>query len=142
MKMVRFPGILLFVLVFCNFFAVQANAAEGATAKVLNGIDILRRSNFAPLAGKKVGLITNQTGLAVDGTSTIDLLHKSKKCEIIALFSPEHGIRGGGEGRIASSLDEATGLPIYSLYGDSSRPTPEMLLGLDAMIFDVQDIGA
>jgi len=142
LKMVRFPGILLFVLVFCNFFTVQANAAEGAAAKVLNGIDILRRSNFAPLAGKKVGLITNQTGLAVDGTSTIDLLHNSKKCEVIALFSPEHGIRGGGEGRIASSLDEATGLPIYSLYGDSSRPTPEMLLGLDAMIFDVQDIGA
>lgn len=142
LKMIRLTVILLFLLTSCNFQGVQASGAASTAAKVLNGIDILRRSNFAPLAGKKIGLITNHTGLAVDGASTVDVLHNSKICELVALFSPEHGIRGIAEGRIASSMDNDTGLPVYSLYGDSKRPTREMLEGLDALVFDIQDVGA
>jgi uncharacterized protein YbbC (DUF1343 family) len=142
LKMPRLAGILLAFFMPCMHQDARSLAAERVAAKVLNGIDVLRRADFAQLAGKKVGLITNPTGLAVDGASTIDLLRNSKKCQVVALFSPEHGIRGGSEGRIDSSEDAATALPIYSLYGDSKRPTPEMLRGLDALVFDIQDIGA
>jgi uncharacterized protein YbbC (DUF1343 family) len=109
---------------------------------VLNGIDILREQNFEPLEGKRVGLITNQTGLSTDGTTTIELLFRSKTCRLAALFSPEHGIRGIMDGKIGASVDDSTGLPVYSLYNDGRRPTAEMLQGIDALVFDVQDIGA
>jgi uncharacterized protein YbbC (DUF1343 family) len=112
------------------------------TPRVLNGIDVLRRDNFAPLAGKNVGLITNHTGLAADGTSTIDLLYRSGVCKLVALFSPEHGIRGVLDSEVNSTVDEATGLPIYSLYGETTRPTSAMLKGIDALVFDIQDVGA
>jgi uncharacterized protein YbbC (DUF1343 family) len=142
LKMELLSGILLFLLMPCNAQGAPASGAEAGTGKVLNGIDILRRSNYAPLAGKKIGLITNQTGRAVDGASTIDLLHNSRICKVVALFSPEHGIRGIAEGSVASSVDNATGLPIYSLYGDFKRPAPEMLHDIDALVFDIQDVGA
>ena len=85
---------------------------------VLNGIDVLRERNFDLLAGKRIGLITNQTGLAADGTPTIDLLFKSKVCKLVALFSPEHGIRGTMDESVRSSVDDVTGLPVHSLYGE------------------------
>ena len=88
------------------------------------------------------GLVTNHTGLAADGTSTIDLLFRSKICRLVALFSPEHGIRGTMDEKVGSSVDEATGLPVHSLYGDSRRPTAEMLKDIDVLVFDLQDIGA
>jgi len=110
--------------------------------KVLNGIDVLRQQDFEPLSGKRVGLITNHTGLASDGTSTIDLLFHSRVCKLVALFSPEHGIRGNLDSAVRSSVDESTGLPVYSLYGETRRPTPEMLKDVDALVFDIQDIGA
>ncbi len=110
--------------------------------RVLNGIDVLREQNFEPLAGKRVALITNHTGVSIDGTTTIDLLYKSKTCKLVALFSPEHGIRGIMDTKVGSSVDESTGLPIYSLYGDIKRPTAEMLKKIDALVFDIQDIGA
>jgi uncharacterized protein YbbC (DUF1343 family) len=110
--------------------------------RVLNGIDILREQNYAPLSGKRVGLITNHTGLAADGTSTIDLLHKSGACKLVALFSPEHGIRGTQDEKVNSTVDEATGLPVYSLFGETSRPTPASLKGIDVLIYDIQDVGA
>jgi len=110
--------------------------------RVLNGIDILRDQNFAPLSGKRVGLITNHTGMAADGVSTIDLLFRTDVCKLAALFSPEHGIRGIADELVDSSVDHATGLPVYSLYGKTRRPTPEMLRGLDALVFDIQDVGA
>ena len=110
--------------------------------RVLNGIDVLRDQNFAPLAGKRVGLITNHTGLALDGASTIDLLYKTDACKLVALFSPEHGIRGTEDEKVDSSVDKITGLPVYSLYGETRRPTAEMLRGIDALVFDIQDIGA
>lgn len=110
--------------------------------KVMNGIDVLREQNFEPLAGKRVGLITNHTGVSADGTSTIDLIHRSKVCQLVAIFSPEHGIRGMMDNRVASSVDEATGLPVYSLFGDFRRPSQEMLKKVDVLVFDIQDIGA
>ncbi len=110
--------------------------------KVLNGIDILREQNFELLAGKRVGLITNQTGLSEDGTTTVELLFTTKTCKLVALFSPEHGIRGMADGKVGASVDESTGLPVYSLYGDTRRPTAEMLAGIDALVLDVQDVGA
>lgn len=110
--------------------------------RVLNGIDVLRQKEFAPLAGRRVGLITNHTGLAADGASTIDLLHRAKGCKLVALFSPEHGIRGSADDVVASSVDAATGLPVHSLYGASKKPTAAMLQNMDALVFDIQDVGA
>jgi uncharacterized protein YbbC (DUF1343 family) len=109
---------------------------------VLSGIDVLRAEGFGPLRGKRVGLVTNHTGLARDGTTTIDLLAGAKDVKLVALFSPEHGIRGTLDDKVASSTDQKTGLPIYSLYGETRRPLPSTLEGLDAIVVDIQDIGA
>jgi uncharacterized protein YbbC (DUF1343 family) len=117
------------------------SSGEVRSWPVLNGIDVLRESNFARLSGKRVGLITNHTGLAADGISTIDLLYKAQNLKLAALFSPEHGIRGIMDERVDSSIDGSTGLPVYSLYGDAKRPTPEMLKNIDALVFDIQDVG-
>jgi uncharacterized protein YbbC (DUF1343 family) len=116
--------------------------ADEKIPRVLNGIDVLREQNYAPLAGKRVGLITNHTGLAFDGTSTVDLLHKSGACKLVALFSPEHGIRGTQDEKIDSAVDESTGLPVHSLYGETNRPTAAALMGIDALVYDIQDVGA
>jgi len=116
-------------------------SASAATA--LNGIDVLSRDGFKLLEGKRVGLITNQTGRDRDGRSTIDLLFTAKGLKLVALFSPEHGIRGAlDHEKIGNATDEKTGLPIYSLYGETRKPTAEMLKGIDALVFDIQDIGA
>jgi uncharacterized protein YbbC (DUF1343 family)/CubicO group peptidase (beta-lactamase class C family) len=112
------------------------------TTRVLPGIDVLARDGFALLRGRKVGLVTNHTGRSVTGASTIDLLHKAPGTSLVALFSPEHGIRGVLDEDVPSSRDEATGLPIHSLYGVTRRPTPAMLEGLDTLVVDLQDIGA
>lgn len=108
---------------------------------VLNGIDVLRANGFKELKGRRVGLVTNHTGIALDGTSTIDLLAKAPGVTLVSLFSPEHGIRGQLDEEFSSSRDEKTGLPIHSLYGKTMRPTPEMLAGIDTLVFDIQDIG-
>jgi len=117
---------------------------EPATIRpVLAGIDVLQRDGFALLKGRRVGLITNHTGLNRDGISTVELLHKAPGVELVALFSPEHGIQGRLDtSRIPDSRDGATGLPIYSLYGENRRPTKESLQGIDTLVFDIQDIGA
>jgi len=111
------------------------------TGKVLTGIDVLVRDNFKQLAGLRIGLVTNQTGRDREGRPTIDVLSKAPGVKLVALFSPEHGIRGLADEKISDSKDEATGLPIYSLYGDSRRPKPEQLKDLDALVYDIQDIG-
>jgi uncharacterized protein YbbC (DUF1343 family)/CubicO group peptidase (beta-lactamase class C family) len=108
----------------------------------LAGIDVLAAANFAALRGKHVGLLTNQTGRSRQGTSTIDLLAHAPGVMLVALFSPEHGIRGQLDERVPSSRDEQTGLPIHSLYGDTRRPTEAMLAGIDTLVVDLQDIGA
>ena len=117
------------------------NPAPAWRQPVLNGIDALRADGFKALKGRKVGLVTNNTGMALDGQSTIDLLAKADGVTLVALFSPEHGIRGQVDEQVASSKDEKTGLPIHSLYGETMRPTPQMLQGIDTLVFDIQDIG-
>jgi uncharacterized protein YbbC (DUF1343 family) len=134
---VRIPKIVTTIILL-----ILTSAGEVYSGQVLNGIDVLRESNFAPLSGLHVGLITNHTGLAADGVSTIDLFFRTQACKLVALFSPEHGIRGIVDDRIDSSVDAATGLPIYSLYGETKKPTPEMLKNIDVLVFDIQDIGA
>ena len=109
--------------------------------ETLAGIDILEQENFAPLEGKRVGLITNQTGVDREGRRTIDVLAHAPGVKLVAIFSPEHGILGKEDTQVASSTDSATGLPIYSLYGETRRPTDPMLQGLDALVYDIQDAG-
>jgi uncharacterized protein YbbC (DUF1343 family) len=114
--------------------------AEGA---VLNGIDVLKRDKFALLKGLRVGLITNHTGMDRERNATIDLLRAAPEVQLKVLFSPEHGIRGAlDDNKITDSVDQRSGLPVYSLYvGDRRKPLPEQLKGLDALVFDIQDIG-
>jgi len=102
---------------------------------------VLEAQKFEPLTGKRVGLITNQTEIDRERRSTIDLLAHAPGVKLVALFTPEHGIRGTFDARVSSSADEATGLPVYSLYGETLRPTDAMLAGLDALVFDLQDAG-
>jgi uncharacterized protein YbbC (DUF1343 family)/CubicO group peptidase (beta-lactamase class C family) len=116
--------------------------ASVPTTRVLAGIDVLARDGFAVLQGRKVGLVTNHTGRSVSGVTTIDLLHKAPGVSLVALLSPEHGIRGVLDEDVPSSRDEATGLPIHSLYGATRRPTAAMLAGIDTLVVDLQDIGA
>ena len=105
------------------------------------GLDVLEGERFAPLKGRHVGLITNHTGVDFNGKSSIELLAHAPGVELVALFSPEHGIAGHADENVASSKDASTGVPIYSLYGEHLRPTAEMLRGIDTLVFDVQDAG-
>ena len=122
---------------------LAAQATHPYTPKVLNGIDVLVRQNFKPLHNLRTGLITNHTGRDARSILTADLLHESRNVNLRALFSPEHGIRGKlDQAKINDSTDLVTGLPIYSLYGKTRKPTPEQLEGIDILVFDIQDIGA
>jgi uncharacterized protein YbbC (DUF1343 family)/CubicO group peptidase (beta-lactamase class C family) len=121
--------------------ALQARTPR-VHAPVLAGIDVLAAEGFARLRGKRVGLLTNQSGRSRGGESTIDLIARAPGVNLVTLFSPEHGIRGLVDDRVASTRDEKTGLRIHSLYGDTLRPTPAMLEGLDIFVVDLQDIGA
>ena len=114
---------------------------SGRAARVQTGLDVLEAQKFAPLRGKHVGLITNHTGLDSQGRSTVDVLTHAVGMQLVALFSPEHGLAGRNDEKISSTKDPSTGLPIHSLYGDTLRPTDEMLKGIDALVFDVQDAG-
>ena len=109
---------------------------------MLNGIDVLARDGFKQLAGLRLGLVTNHTGRDREGRQTIDVLKSAPNVQLVALFSPEHGIRGLADEKISDSKDEQTGLPIYSLYGETRRPKSEQLKNLDAIVFDIQDVGA
>lgn len=122
-------------------FASHLNSSA-VSAKVLTGIDVLERDGFKQLAGLKLGLVTNHTGRNREGRATIDVLNKAPGVRLVALFSPEHGIRGLADEKISDSKDEATGLPIYSLYGETRRPKPEQLRDIDALVYDIQDVGA
>ncbi|MCF6311586.1 MAG: DUF1343 domain-containing protein [Verrucomicrobiales bacterium] len=119
------------------------SASWAKTSPVLNGIDQLQAQNFAALKGLRIGLITNQTGINRQGHSTIDLLAQAPEVQLVALFSPEHGIRGKlDREKIDDSKDSKTGTPIFSLYKNKIRkPTTEQLRNLDALVFDIQDIG-
>jgi uncharacterized protein YbbC (DUF1343 family) len=128
----------LIAAVFCAPMRSGPRAHKGRTKP---GIDILEDQNFAPLQGKRVGLITNQTGVDSRGRRTIDVLASAPGIKPAALFSPEHGIGANWNAPVADSTDPATGLRIYSLYGDVRRPTEAMLRNIDVLVFDIQDAG-
>lgn len=120
-------------------------SAAGAGKPVVRpGIEVLERMGFAPLKGKRVGLVTNPSGVDRNLRSTIDILYNADGVELVALFGPEHGVRGNvyAGGKVSDVTDPATGLPVYSLYGATRKPTSEMLEGIDAMVYDIQDVGA
>ena len=111
---------------------------------IKTGIDVLIENNFSPLTGKRVGLITNPTGVTNTLVSTVDIFARAKELKLVALYGPEHGVRGDvvAGGRIESYTDSATGIPVFSLYGKTQKPTPEMLKGVDVLVYDIQDIGS
>ena len=112
-------------------------------AQTKPGIETLRDSSFKQLQGKRVGLITNPTGVDRNLRSTIDILHEAPGVELVALYGPEHGVRGdvhAGD-KVESSIDPATGVKVYALYGATQKPTSEMLEGVDVLVYDIQDIG-
>ena len=111
-------------------------------APVRPGAEVLARDGFKPLQGKRVGLVTNHTGRDREGRATIDVLFAAKGVTLAALFSPEHGIRGAADSKVAGGRDEKTGLPIHSLYGKTTKPTAEMLKDVDVLVYDLQDAGA
>ena len=118
-----------------------AGKRSGRPGRVQTGLDVLEAQKFAPLRGKHVGLITNHTGVDSQGRSVAELLSHAPSVQLVALFSPEHGLAGRSDEKIASTKDPATGLPVYSLYGETRRPTDDMLKGIDVLVFDVQDAG-
>lgn len=110
---------------------------------VKTGIEVLRDRGFDILIGKRVGLVTNPSGVDRYLNSTVDILYNAPGVKLVALYGPEHGVRGDvyAGGKVADTKDEATGLPVYSLYGSTRKPTPEMLEGIDVMVYDIQDVG-
>ena len=124
----------------CTCGATQSNEASVA---VKTGIEVLIESNFKQLEGKRVGLVTNPTGVDKNLVSTVDILYNAENVNLVALYGPEHGVRGdvhAGD-KVGDSNDPSTGLPVFSLYGKTRKPTPEMLEGIDALIYDIQDNG-
>ncbi len=120
----------------------RETAAATESHAVLTGIDVLRERAFEPLAGRRVGLITNHTGMTRDGKSTVDVLRSADNVELVTLFSPEHGIAGLlDQANVPDSRDDKSGIQIVSLYGATRRPTAEAVRNLDTLVFDIQDIG-
>ncbi len=120
-----------------------ATASFAQNIKIKTGIEVLKETGFKVLQGKRVGLITNPTGVDNCLKSTIDILHEAQDVHLVALYGPEHGVRGdvyAGD-KVDTFTDPNTGVPVYSLYGSTRKPTPEMLEGVDALVYDIQDIG-
>ena len=119
------------------------NVSASDKACVKTGIDVLQENGFAQLKGKRVGLVTNPTGVDKNLVSTVDILANAEGVELVALYGPEHGVRGNihAGDHVDSSVDPATGLPVYSLYGATRKPTKEMLDSIDALVYDIQDNG-
>src|SRR5437879_1447873 len=133
------------LLLSSSSLAAQTRAkpakSRSRAGRAQTGLDVPEAEQFAPLRGKHIGLFTNHTGLDYQERTTINVLAHAPGVQVVALFSPEHGIAGHSDEKLASSKDASTGLPIFSLYGDHLRPTDEMLKGIDALVFDVQDAG-
>ena len=110
-------------------------------ANAMNGIDVLHADHYRALQGMRIGLITNHTGIDRAGNPTVDLLRSAPNVTVVSLFSPEHGIRGAADDNVGDTKDEISGLPIYSLYGEHRKPSDEQLANIDALVFDIQDIG-
>ncbi len=116
----------------------------GEEGRILSGLDLLVRDRFEPLAGKRVGLITNHTAVTRDGRHAADLFAQAGNLQLVALFGPEHGVRGSLEAGalLDHEQDPRTGIPVHSLYGEHNKPTPEMLADVEVLVFDIQDVGA
>ena len=129
--------ILILACAFCAF------ASLAAQPRVKTGIEVLRERDFEPLKGKRVGLVTNPSGVDSQLRSTVDILFNAPEVNLVALYGPEHGVRGDvyAGGKISDSVDASTGLPVYSLYGSTRKPTAEMLKGVDVIVYDIQDVG-
>src|SRR5690349_22489530 len=123
--------------------AMQQPPTDAAVG-VAPGVEVLLTDSLQLIRGKRVGLITNHSGRDRKGTSTIDLLYKAPGVRLTALFAPEHGLRGLAEAgaSVESTVDSATGIPIYSIYGKKNVPTREMLANVDVLVYDIQDVGA
>ena len=132
---------LLFV---CLAALISNGTACVAEPAVKTGIEVLRDRGFEGLKGRRVGLVTNPSGVDRHLNSTIDILFNAPGVELVALYGPEHGVRGDvyAGGKVSDTIDSATGLPVYSLYGSTRKPAPEMLEGIDVMVYDIQDVGA
>ena len=131
------------VFIYTLLIGLCSICSAYATPIVKTGIDVLVEQNFAPLEGKRVGLVTNPTGVDCHLTPTIDILHQAENVNLVALFAPEHGVRGNiyAGDKVANATDSKTGLPVHSLYGKSRKPTSAMLQGVDVLVYDIQDIG-
>jgi uncharacterized protein YbbC (DUF1343 family) len=130
----KFLFLTLFIFLILNAFS---------TTKTKTGIEVLRESNFKILQGKRVGLITNPTGVDSQLKSTVDILNEAPGVKLVALYGPEHGVRGdvyAGD-KIETTIDKQTGIPVYSLYGKTRKASTEMLKDVDVLVYDIQDIG-
>ena len=128
------------VFICCALWLAFGSASA---QKVKTGIEVLKKQNFKILEGLRVGLVTNPTGVDNDLRSDVDILHAAKNVKLVALFGPEHGVRGNVHAgdAVANDSDPATGLPVYSLYGKYRMPSDEMLKNIDVLVYDIQDIG-
>ncbi|MBO0997686.1 DUF1343 domain-containing protein [Bacillus sp. SD075] len=139
--------IILFTIFLLTFGIVSSKSVtavkEKKKQKVIPGIEVLIKKEKNVLSGKKVGLITNPTGIDSKLTSIVDLLNDEPDINLTALFGPEHGVRGDAQAgaSVEFYIDEKTGLPVYSLYGKTKKPTPEMLKDVEVLVFDIQDVG-
>lgn len=131
--------ISILLLAFC----LVSGLSYGQKIGIKTGLEVLKEQNFKILEGKRVGLLTNPTGVDNQMKSVIDILHEAPNVNLVTLFAPEHGVRGDGHAgdQIEDIIDPQTGLPVYSLHGKTRRPTPEMMQGIDVLVYDIQDIG-
>ena len=132
----------LFLIIIC--LSLFSCAVEAARPVVKPGIEVLQDRGFEGLKGKRVGLVTNPSGVDRYLNSTVDILYNAPGVDLVALYGPEHGVRGDvyAGGKVTDTKDAATGLPVYSLYGSTRKPTGQMLEGIDVMVYDIQDVGA
>ena len=134
---------MILLIAGCSASARKRQSAAPERACVRPGIEVLRDMGFAPLKGKRVALVTNPSGVDRELNSTIDILFNAPEVNLVALFGPEHGVRGDvyAGGKVSDFTDAVTGLPVHSLYGPTRKPTADMLEGIDVMVYDIQDVG-
>lgn len=131
----------LFVAISC--LMLMGICADASRPVVKPGIEVLVENGFEGLTGRRVGLVTNPSGVDRNLRSTVDILYNAPGVELVALYGPEHGVRGDvyAGGKVSDTRDAVTGLPVYSLYGETRKPVPSMLEGIDVMVYDIQDVG-